>query len=326
MSMADELNPSPAYAWQSYYDQTRTRPRRRPAKVSTSGAGRGRAAGRQNASGPYANLSSRRPGDWLSTHSGGFGHPTTGGAAKALWDATALANAQLGDAPVDPFNGANLWDVLNAPGSDGNGGGDGGGGGGGSAADAAASKVAYQGMLDVLNKKLAADLGTFDTRQGSLNKMNTDALARLAGIEGGLNSASQGAAADIRTATSRADANMAALANQIAQSQAAREAGAGRTLGAFGVAPSALDRTPGAAELLAAARMTGQQIGGAWDTSMAANRQAYGALTGDAKLSYGNQFDALVAQLAAQRQQAQLQNQQDLAQLKLQAAQSGVKL
>lgn len=320
----DFMPDSAASRWAAYYDMTRPVPRRTKAKVSTSGAGRGRGStgGRgRSSSSPSVGANGMPMYGW------GFGHGgNTGGAQHFQNQAIAEANRQLGSTPTDPFNGATLMDLLNMGNDDSGGNRNGGGGGGGSAAASAATRAAYQNMLDVLKQQATANLGTFDTREGSLKNINAEALARLSGITGGLNTASNEAAAAIRTAMGGADQNLARIASEIAAAQAARQQGAAKTLGAFGVAPSGLDQTPGAADLLGAGRMSLAQQGGAWDAAMAANKQAYGGLTADAQLLYNNQNTALMQQLAAARQQAALQAKADQAQLLLQAAQAGVKL
>lgn len=239
----------------------------------------------------------------------------------------AAANAVPTMGP-DAYNGANLLDIL-AGMNNGNtprGGSGGGGGGYGGGGPSAMTTQAFAQMLQTLKDQQAANMKTFDTRDASLRTNMTDAGTRLTGIIGGLNDTAAATRGTVANSYAGSDAKLASLMQQFAADEAARTYGAGQTVSMFGGAPSMLDRNYGAVDTINAQRaMLGGQAGAA--DAMYANRgNVYNGLTGDVQFQNSQMFDALLAQLAAQKQQQQMTDQQAIAQLQLQAAGAGVKL
>jgi hypothetical protein len=237
---------------------------------------------------------------------------------------TAAANNALGPGYVDPYNGASIFDLLGGmrtPSSPG-----GGGGGGGYSGPSAATKAAYAKMLQTLKDQQAANLGTFDTRQTSLNDAFTQGKTRLDGIMGTLTSGAAATRGTVADSYAGGDARLAQLAQQFQAMEAARSGAAGNTLQAFGANPADVTRQYGATDLVNAQRSALAGVGAA-DDAMYANRgNVYNAFMGDVGTQNSQGLQMLLAQLAAQKQQQQMADQQALAQLGIQAAGAGVSL
>lgn len=239
--------------------------------------------------------------------------------------AKANANGVFGPDPVDPYNGATIFDLLagmdnRTPSK----GGRGGGGGGGGYGASAASKAAFANMLATLSAQAGTNNKLFDDREASLRKYQGDGDARLAGILTDLTNSAAATRGQVAGAYQGGDARLAQMAQEIAAQEASRAYGLGQTQQMFGASPMDIDRHYGAVDSLNAQRgMLAGQAGSA--DAMYANRgNVYNGLMGDAKTGNSQMFDQLLAQLAAQRNAQAMADQQAQAQLKLQAAQSGV--
>lgn len=232
---------------------------------------------------------------------------------------------------VDPYNGLSPLDAMlmgmnqNGGGS-GSGGGGSGGSGGSSAADLAAQKAAYQQMLAAYDYQNAANDESFDARSKSLTDLQGQGDARLAALVSQLAASRDSARTGVQSSYANTDAQLQVLQAQQAQNVAGREAGANRTLQAFGADPTVSGGGNAALDQLMAARMQNTQLGGAADASFANRSNVYNGLTGDASMQYQNMYTQLQAQLQAQRQQAAIAAAQQRAALGIEAAKNGVQL
>lgn len=207
--------------------------------------------------------------------------------------------------------------------------GSGGGGGSaaGSAADAARMSEAYRAMLAALNGQYDQTDAAFGDQENRLGSLRDAGAQRLAGI---LDEA-RGTAATTRQQVGDAyrggDATLAGLQEQFRQMGDTYRAGADRTLGAFGVQPERVQRPGGnPLDLVAAQRATLSAQGANADANYANRGNVYNGLFSDVSTSNSQAYEGLLLQLSQQRAAAAAKRAADLAQVKIDAARSGVTL
>lgn len=302
--------------WQSYYDQTHPAPYRtpgvqRPGGSPTSGNTNIYSNTRTNPAATAGSFESRlHTNDTVKNY----------------------MNQQFGQAPVDPFGGTgnNVYDLLAGIMGGSNGGGGGGGGGSNAAAQAAADKAnaeaAFKASLAALLKQQDATNAGFDTRQKTIGDLSAAGQKKLAGILAEMKMGAASTGKGVGAAFAHGDALQAQLARQFAAQEAAQAAGQAKTLGAFGVGPSGIDRQYGASNLVNAQRAALAAAGTADQAMWAGMPGVAAALGSDVSTQNSQQSQALLAALAAARQKAAADAAQAQAQLEIQAAQAGVKV
>lgn len=247
----------------------------------------------------------------------------------------AYANAQAAMPAqyVDPFNGLSPMDAYlmgnDITSSNGGGGGSAGGSGGSAAADAAELerlKLAYAQMGSALDYQNAATDTSFADRGKSLTDLQSQGDARLQALMAQLASSRDGA----RTSAAGSFANtgnaLAQLAAQYGEQAANRDAGANRSLQAFGAQPVVGGSGNAAQDYLMGAQVQNTQLGGAADAAYVNRSNVYNGLNSDTSMQYNNMYTQLQAQLAAARQQEAIAAAQRKAQLAIEAAKNGVQL
>jgi len=230
----------------------------------------------------------------------------------------------------DPFNGANLLDILlhGQHATGGGGGGRGGGGGGGSnAAAIAARNAAIEDALAQENAALDAQLGSqnqaFDARNTQLQGIQNQAASRLSGITGELNQAAGQARGATAQSFSQGDQALQALLAQYTQMAHSRDATQNATLGAFGAGQVAPSEAP-VQDMISAGRVANTMRGNAADQMYAGRSQVYAGLVADAQMQNGQMYDSLLARLSQERNAAAQQAAQQSAQYAIQAAQARI--
>lgn len=226
----------------------------------------------------------------------------------------------------DPFNGANVLDMLTHglnPGGGGAGHGSGGGGGGGGAAASAAQRNAaldavlqqelsgisqgyagQQSALDTLGQQQTAG---FDQRDASLHGIQAGADTRLQGILGDLNAGAGAARGATQQAYGAGDQRLQALMAEYQNIAGARDQAANQTLGAFGAASGGTTGSVnpsggGVQDMLMAGRTANTMRGNAADELYAQRGNVYNGLNADARTQNGQAFDSLLAKLTMDRQ------------------------
>jgi hypothetical protein len=197
-------------------------------------------------------------------------------------------------------------------------------GGNGSDANSAAMRKYYGDVFGALDQQTNTTNAAFDQRKQAIADLLAQSGTRLTGILGDLGTQTQAAGAATSQAYTDAQARQAALQQEFAASEAARAAGQAQTLGAFGVAPTGIERQYAPAQMVEAQRAALAQQQAA-DAALYANRGAVQAgLSSDVSTRNSQQAAILQAQLDYQRQIAAQQAAQQRAQLAMQAAQQGV--
>lgn len=278
-----------------YFQATQSRPRRRKAPVVTSGAGRGRSSGRKNTR-PSVGANGMPMYGW------GFGHGGAPGAQVAQNQAKWFLAEQLGQGPgEDPFGGATLAELMlggrnpadSGPSSGRNRSGGSGGGGGVGRANA------LKAILDQIN---AASKGYGD-REKSLKTLRDDQSKKIAGIIKELGGVRNTTRSATQASYKGTDEQMQRLAAEAAGLIGQRDAGANQALEAYGIAPSVGGNADPLNRMMLAARMQNTQLGGAADAMYANRDNVWNGMNADTTLAAQRQYEMMMAQLQAQKQQ-----------------------
>lgn len=198
--------------------------------------------------------------------------------------------------------------------------------GGTSAADLERMRQGYQQMLAALDKQSTTTNGIFDQRNTQLGSLRSAGDARLQEILGTLRSNAASTRQNVAGAYGAADQALQGQASQFQAMDAARQAGAGRTLEAFGADPNMTQRGMSPLDVIAAQRATLGSQAGTSDAMYANRDNVYGGLSSDVSTRNSQSFDALMARLASERAAWQAQQDAERAKVLVAAGQQGVAL
>lgn len=211
------------------------------------------------------------------------------------------------------------------PGGPGGGSGRGRGSGGGSGGSAVnpAVQAAYQALLLSMQNN-GADK-RFDDLSTQVTGLRDSGASNIRGILAEMDARAAQARAATGQAFQQGDQRLQALGSQYGANAEAEQNNLNRILSSFDagradVGPSQIDSLVGAGRVANTQGQTG------YDTLFADRGAISAGLGSDILTQQSRQADALQAQIAAQRVQEQLAREQQLAQLRLQAAQAGITL